>query len=73
MNQLRTNRMHVSRVIDSSLWWLNAVTFPSCSQWSNDGAVPGGLEVDANKVQLKEKIGEGSYGVVHKAAIENVK
>lgn len=46
----------------------NCALFPSCS-WSNDG----GLEVDMSKIQVKEKIGEGSYGVVHKAAIENIK
>ena len=48
------------------------MTFPLYS-WSSDQAVPGGLEVDTSQVQLKEKIGEGSYGVVLKAAIENMK
>ena len=33
----------------------------------------GGFEVDRKKVQLKEEIGRGSYGVVRKAAVENVK
>jgi hypothetical protein len=35
--------------------------------------VLGGFEVDRSKVQVKERIGQGSYGIVHKAAIENVK
>jgi hypothetical protein len=35
--------------------------------------LPGGFEVDGSKGQIKEIIGRGSYGVVHKAAIENVK
>ena len=51
---------------------LNCDLFPSCS-WSIDQTVPGRLEVDKSKIQVKEKIGEGSYGVVHKAAIENIK
>jgi lipid-binding SYLF domain-containing protein len=49
------------------------VIFSPSYSWSSNQTVLRGFEVDRSKIQLKEEIGRGSYGVVYKAAIENVK
>lgn len=63
-------------VARTRLGWLglympDQTIFLLCS-WSSNPELEV-FEVDIDKVQLKEEIGRGSYGVVYKAAVENVK